>query len=141
MNPEEQYHELACYTLAHKSADFIHQHVVDAFAAQHALVSDKPIRLAFALAGLYLHIECRCNGKEVQRAHQAIAATKRAWPAFSIPEYRGNVTVADVLAANPGADRDGMIDAWCRSVWAAFGGSHSAIERWLGEFDLPRRDG
>lgn len=141
MSPEEQYHELACCTLAQTSADFIHQHVVDAFAAQHASTSDKPIRLAFALVGLYLHIECNYNGKEVQRAHQAIAATKRAWPVFSAPEHRGNITIADVLATKSGADRDGMIDTWCRSVWAAFDGSHSAIERWLAGFDLPRRGG
>jgi len=28
--------ELSAYTLTHGDADFIHQHVVDAFAAQHA---------------------------------------------------------------------------------------------------------
>lgn len=139
MNPEEQYHELAYYTLAHTSADFVHQYAVDAFAAQHASASDKPVRLAFALVGLYLHVECHYNGKEVQRAHQAIATTKRAWPAFSLPEYRGNVTIADVLAAPPGADRDRMIDVWCRSVWDAFSGCHSMVERLLANFELPRR--
>ena len=138
MNPEEQYHELAYYTLAHTSADFIHQYVVDAFAAQHASASDKPIRLAFALAGLYLHIEHHYSGKEVQRAHQALATAKRAWPMFSIPEHRGDVTVADVLAAAPGAARDRMIEAWCRSVWDAFAGSHPAVERWLAGFGLSR---
>ncbi|MDE2054068.1 MAG: hypothetical protein KGI62_05215, partial [Xanthomonadaceae bacterium] len=129
------------YTLAHLSADFIHQYVVDAFAAQLASTSDKPIRLAFALVGLYLHVECHYNGKEVQRAHQAIATinNKRAWPTFLLPEHRGNVTIADVLAANAGADRDGVIDMWCRSVWDAFSGCHSMVEQWLVDFKLPRR--
>ena len=30
------YHELCCYTLSHGHPSFIHQHVVDAFAAQDA---------------------------------------------------------------------------------------------------------
>jgi hypothetical protein len=139
MNPEEQYHELAYYTLAHTSTDFIHQYVVDAFAAQHATASDKPIHLAFALAGLYLHIERHYSGKEVQRAHQAIATTKRAWPTFSLPEHRGNVTIANVLAANPGNDRDRAIDTWCRAVWDAFSSCHSVVEQWLAGYELPHR--
>lgn len=138
-NPEEQYHELAYYTLAHPSPDFIHQYMVDAFAAQHASVSDKPIRLTFALVGLYLHVERHYSGKEVQRAHQALARVKRPWPVFPLPEHRGDVTVADVLAATPGADRDRMIDAWSLSVWNAFEGIHSMLEELLANFELPRR--
>ena len=51
------YDELASYTLAHGDPAFIHQHVVDAFAAQHATDDSKPIGVAFALIGLYLHVE------------------------------------------------------------------------------------
>lgn len=47
-------HEFTCYTLAHRDPAFLHQHVVDAFAAQHADDSTKPITLVFALVGLYL---------------------------------------------------------------------------------------
>lgn len=53
----EAFHELQCYTLAHGGAEFIHQHVVDAWIAQNADGQTKPIALAFALAGLYLHVE------------------------------------------------------------------------------------
>jgi len=63
---EHDFYELCCYTLAHDDPSFIHQHVVAAFAAQHAQENDKPIKLTFALAGLYLHVERgflddRCN--------------------------------------------------------------------------------
>jgi hypothetical protein len=54
---EEAYHGLCCYTLAHGDPSFIHQHVVDAFAAQTADDRTKPIKLALALIGLYLHVE------------------------------------------------------------------------------------
>ena len=51
------YDELASYTLIHGDPAFIHQHVVDAFGAQHATDHSKPIGVAFALIGLYLHVE------------------------------------------------------------------------------------
>src|SRR5262249_34900967 len=66
---ERDYHELCYYTLAHGDPSFIHQHVVDAFAAQNSGEHDKPIRLTFALVGLYLHVERGLSGRQVQRAH------------------------------------------------------------------------
>jgi len=33
---QHSYHALCCYTLQHGDATFIHQHVVDAYTAQHA---------------------------------------------------------------------------------------------------------
>ena len=44
--------ELSAYTLTHGDPDFIHQHVVDAFAAQHAAAKSSAIGVAFALIGL-----------------------------------------------------------------------------------------
>ena len=35
-DPKEQFHELSFYTLAHRDPTFIHQHIVDAYTAQHA---------------------------------------------------------------------------------------------------------
>jgi len=73
----ELYNELACHTLAHGDPSFIHQYIVDAYAAQHADEKTKPIGLAFALVGLYLHIERHYSGKEVQRAHMKLAKKKK----------------------------------------------------------------
>ncbi len=53
MSPED---ELCCYTLSLRDAAFIHQHAVDAIAAQNADAQTKPIAIAFALVGLYLAI-------------------------------------------------------------------------------------
>lgn len=49
------YHALTLRTLALGHAAFIHQHAVDAYAAQHAGGPSRPIGVYFALAGLYLH--------------------------------------------------------------------------------------
>jgi hypothetical protein len=124
---ESAYHDLCCYTLAHGGPEFIHQHVVDAFGAQDADEHGKPIRLAFSLVGLYLHVEKGLTGRQVQLAHMTLARRKRAWPAFPLPRDRGRITAVDVLAAPGGPLRDQMIHAWCASVWEAFRESRQAV--------------
>jgi hypothetical protein len=125
------YEELQCYTLAHGDSAFIHQHVVDAWAAQHADEHTKPIALTFALVGLYLHVERGFSGRQVQQTHTRLAQHKRNWPSFPLPSERGSVTVSQVMAAPAGAERDQAIDAWCASVWSAFHASHQAIVQLL----------
>jgi hypothetical protein len=117
---EDAYHELCGYTLTHGDPSFIHQHVVDAFAAQHAVEGGKPIGITFALVGLYLHVEKHFTGREVQRAHMKMARQKHTWPAFTLPSSRGSITAVDVLAAPAGTERDRAIHEWCASVWEAF---------------------
>ena len=131
--PAEQdaYDELQCYTLAHTDPAFVHQHVVDAWAAQHADDQTKPIALAFALFGLYLHVEKGLSGRHVQRAHMALARKEKAWPAFTLPPERGAITALRVMTAAAGPERDAAIDAWCASVWAAFHESHKQVEEFL----------
>jgi hypothetical protein len=126
-NEHELYNELCYYTLPYGDAAFIHQHVVDAFAAQTANENDKPIKLTFALVGLYLHVEKHFNGRQVQLAHMKLGWKKQAWPVFSLPTERGTITVANVLDAPAGPRRDEMIHQWCISVWEAFSGNRESI--------------
>lgn len=134
MNSEQDdFSELCCYTLGLLDASFIHQHVVDAFTAQKANEQTKPIAITFALVGLYLHIEKQFSGRQVQRAHMSLAKQKRGWPVFTLPGDRGAITVADVLAAPAGPERDKAIDAWCVSVWEAFRESHQVLADLLRE--------
>ena len=114
------YDALAAYTLTLGDATFIHQHVVDAFAAQHATEATKPITVAFALIGLYLHVERGFTGRQVQRAHMMLARRSRTWPTFGLPDTRGALTAADVLTAPAGRERDRAISAWCAAVWSAY---------------------
>jgi hypothetical protein len=123
----DAYDELASYTLTRGDRAFIHQHVVDAFAAQHATTSTKPIALAFALIGLYLRVERGFTGRQVQRAHMMLAKRSRSWPTFALPERRGTMTAADVVLAPPGPERDRAIDAWCAAVWDAYRDVASAV--------------
>jgi len=128
---QEQYHALACYSLAHPGALFIHQHVVDAYTAQHVTERTKPIAAAFALIGLYMRVERGCSGREVQQAHMKLARKRKSWPKFALPKQRGDVTVSEVMAAPPGRLRDEAIDRWCVAVWAAWRGSREQVRALL----------
>jgi Family of unknown function (DUF5946) len=132
----DAYHELSAYTLTHGDPAFIHQHVVDAFAAQHADDHTKAITLTFALVGLYLHVERAWSGRQVQLAHMKLAQRKRRWPAWSLPRERGTVTAADVMLASPGLERDKVIDVWCASVWNAFRRNRDAVVSLLAEYGI-----
>lgn len=127
MTRREAYDELCAYTLSRRDAAFIHQHVVDAYAAQTADPHTKPITLAFALIGLLLRVERRLTGRRVQQIHQRLTMRRRAWPRFPLPANRGAMTAADVLRVTPGPERDVAIDHWCASVWAAYQESHEAV--------------
>ena len=125
------YDELYVYTMGR--SHFILQHVVDAHGAQTADAGGKPIRLVFALAGLYLHLEQGFTGTQVQQAHIRLGRHKREWPSIALPHDRGAVTALEVMAAPAGAERDAAIDRWCEAVWHAFGASRDAIIRLLAD--------
>jgi hypothetical protein len=127
------YDELAAYTLSHADPAFIHQHVVDAFGAQHATAESKPIGVAFALIGLCLYLERGMSGRQVQQAHMRLAQRRREWPAFELPDDRGDVTIHDVLLSAPGRERDQAIEAWCASVWQAWSASQGRVRELLRE--------
>ncbi len=128
---QEAYDQLSYYTLAHKSPEFIHQYIVDAFAAQTADEHTKPIKVAFALMGLYLHLKKGFTGKEVQLAHMQVGKTKKVWPTFHLPKNRGEITVFDVLATPGGVTRDEAIERWMSDVWESWAASHTQVESWL----------
>ena len=132
----DAYHELCAYTLTHGDAEFIHQHVVDAFAAQRATPSSKPIGVTFALVGLYLHVEKQYSGRHVQRVHMQLARRKRTWPTFALPPNRGATTALDVMAAPAGPERDRAIHEWCVTVWEAFAANRQAVVDLLKQYDI-----
>ncbi len=126
--------ELSAYTLMRGDADFIHQQVVDAFAAQHVTAQSKPIGVAFALIGLYLHLERGYSGRKVQEAHTRLARRQKQWPAFVPPANVGELTVVDVMRCATRCDaRDQAIEAWCESVWSAWHDSHAQVAALLSQ--------
>lgn len=136
ISERQAYEQLQYYTLNHGGFEFVHQHIVDAWAAQIADEQTKPITLAFALVGLYLHVEKGFTGRQVQMAHMKLAQRKRVWPLFILPNQRGAVTASQVLATSAGPERDKAISVWCESVWDAYSNSHQVVAELLQEFDI-----
>lgn len=136
MTQQQTYDELQAYLIESAHPQFIIQHAVDAWTAQHASAETKPIGLTFALVGLYLHVERGATGRWVQQVHVRLGRRKREWPSFPIPEDRGGVTVLDVMARDPGPERDQAIDDWCASVWEAYADSNQAVEDLLTEYEI-----
>ena len=135
---QDAYDELCYYTLSHRDSSFIHQHVVDAFAAQTADENVKPIKLTFALVGLYLHVECQYSGRQVQLVQMKLGQEKQQWPAFVIPIERGAITATNVMAAPAGVQRDELIHQWCVSVWKAFSENRQVVSSLLSKHKIIR---
>jgi hypothetical protein len=133
---QEAFDALCGYTLSRGDAEFIHQHVVDAFAAQHVDARTKPIKLTFALVGLYLLVEKGRTGKQVQQVHMLLGRRRNAWPKFTLPRTRGSVTVVGVMMEAEGAARDAAIYAWCKAVWDAFSDSGPLVAKLLEEHGI-----
>jgi len=131
----DAYHELYVYTMGRKN--FILQHVVDAHMAQREIAMNPPsIGAIFSLAGLYLHVEQRFTGVQVQNAHRVMGQVKRSWPDIIWPTERGRMTASDVLAVPAGEPRDEAIDEWCKQVWVAFSDNRRMVASLLREYRL-----
>lgn len=127
-SPQDAYNEFASYTLSHAHQTyFIHQHVVDAFALETADEHTKPIKITFALVGLYLFLEKYFTGRQVQRAHMILGRHQKSWPTFPIPKEQSTIMIFDVLKEKPGTTEDAMIKKWCESMWDEWVESQSAI--------------
>lgn len=121
------YDELTFYTLSLRDKEFIHQHVVDAYGAQNADENTRPIALFFSLAGLYLLVEKKYTGRQVQKAHQVMAAKTKDFIKIGLPQHRGDISIQNVLDETAGPMRNKKILEWCASVWAAYADQHNKI--------------
>jgi hypothetical protein len=126
--------ELSYYTLAHGNIAFIHQHLVDAYGAQHVRVSKSTVGAAFSLAGLYLAVEKGFTGRQVQKMHILMATKSKEWPRFAPPPSVGKLTVADVLNVESGPKRDQELMKWCASVWTAWKSEHEQVRKMMERF-------
>ena len=120
------YYNLTCWTLVQGDQKFIHQHAVDAYAAQHSGEKMRPITTWFALIGLFLALERGYSGRRVQLAHVKIGKRKREWPRLTPPLHPGDLTVMNVIAARD-AGRDEMLMRWAASVWKSWAHVHQQV--------------
>lgn len=118
--------EASFYTLSLGDSYFIHQLLVDTYAAQHAGPIVKPISTAFALIGLYLIFEKNYTGREVQKAHMILAQKNKQWPHFILPSEKARLTVQDVVQAQD-SEKQEMIKKWGKAVWDIWKAEHEQV--------------
>ena len=135
----QAYSDLQCYTVARQDPGFIHQHVVDTYAAQHGGGSTRAITVAFGLIGLYLALEKGYMGKQVQLAHMRIARTGKVWPYLDPPGQPAVLTVMDVLQAGTDEEKDAMIRKWMAAVWESWADRHSWVQTTTDELHISTR--
>jgi hypothetical protein len=123
--------ELTGYTVMRRDKDFIHQLLVDTYAAQHSDPRQPPIGLAFALIGLHLACDMGYTGRQVQHMHTLLARRSKTWPTFARPTHLDALTVLDVLHAQPGEQRDAMLRRWAQSVWDVWSQEHARVKSLL----------
>jgi len=119
--------DIQCYTVAKQDLEFIHQHVVDTYEAQHAGGPTRTIAVAFGLIGLYLAVEKGYTGREVQLAHMRIAKVRKVWPQVEPPDQPALLNVMNVLCSGSDADKDRMIRKWMTAVWESWGDQHDWV--------------
>ena len=121
--------ELSSYTIGKQDINFIHQHAIDTYSAQHSGKDMKPITTAFSLIGLYYAVEKGFNGGQVQRVHTLLSRQKYNWKEFQPPDKSVySLTVIDVLNEQPGESRDKMIRKWMMDVWKCWEHQHSWVK-------------
>jgi hypothetical protein len=113
-----------CYTVGKQDPEFIHQHAVDMYAAQHAGGPTRTITVAFGLIGLFLALEKGYTGKQVQLAHMRIAKARKDWPRLGPPDQPAFLTAMDVFQAGTDAEKDAMIRKWMTLVWKSWADRH-----------------
>jgi hypothetical protein len=123
---KQLYNELAAWTVTQDEKEFIHQHLVDAYGAQHIPPNPKLVVPTMTLVGLYLAVERGFTGKQVQKAHMIIAKQTRDWPTFVLPTQRATTTILDVLRV-PDNDKPTALLAWCKSVWQLWNHEHVRV--------------
>jgi hypothetical protein len=64
-----------------------------------------------------------------------LANRSKRWPSFDPPAQRGSVTVADVLRAVSGSQRDTAIMQWAASVWMAWEQAHPAVRSLIDRYE------
>lgn len=127
------YYDVSFYTLGKRDPFFLHQVLVDADGAQHYKMGAPRIGLAFALIGLCLVLEHDYSGKDVQNAHIRLAAKRKDWPQFEPSTQKTPLTIADVLAAPPGDERDAVMMQWAAAVWDTYTHEQQHVREMLRE--------
>jgi hypothetical protein len=107
--------------------------MVDAYCLQH------PENYCASAKSFAAHLTGLCSAFEHGSHHSLLRATQRWLNGPSriekpeLPEFKGTVTIADVLSAPEGDAFPAAIEDWARSTWDAYESLQPLARRWLHE--------
>jgi len=107
----------------------MHRLVVDCYACQHLRYVAKGRSLAAHLTGLAAAIEHPSEPQLLDTLQRWISRTRNI-PMPSVPDARGDVTIAEVIPAPPD-EHAAAVHRWAQSVWSAWREHHELARKWI----------
>lgn len=129
--------------LAREYSDFAyaraHRLTVDSYAVQHpGRPSPQSIQsVSLHLISLCLVLEHHVSTQRATEVLQESGKYKRGFVWLDPPSTRGEVSVANVHAAESAEQHIELVWLWAKSTWAAWALHHNAIEAWVQKVGLP----
>jgi hypothetical protein len=106
--------------------------VVDTYALQHAeRYCASAISMAAHLTGLCIAIEHRGREEQLNAAIQRWLSRRPEVTKPPLPETRGPLTIAAVLAATELIDHRAAVEGWARGTWDAYASLHPIARAWV----------
>lgn len=103
--------------------------VVDCYSVQHDKYILSGRSLAAHLTGVCIAVE-HGGDESLLRAVQGWLSRTRELPKPSLPAFRGDVTIDDVILAAP-EDRGAVVHRWAASVWQAWAEHQPLARSWI----------
>lgn len=110
-----------------------HRMLVDTYALQH------PERYCVSAKSLAAHLTGLCWLLERDGSRAVGGEALRRWlngpskmekPA-NLPDHRGDLTIASVVATHDPETHGRAVEAWARSTWQAYAPLHPLARRWI----------
>jgi hypothetical protein len=110
--------------------------VVDTYALQHPeRYCKSAISLAAHLTGLCVGVEHRAREEMLNDAVQRWLSRRPELSKPALPEARGSLTIADVLAATDAVNHRSIVERWARGTWAAYADLQPIARAWVRQVD------
>jgi hypothetical protein len=103
--------------------------IVDCYAVQHDKYILSGRSLAAHLTGICIALE-HAGDESLLRAVQQWLSRTRELPKPSVPAFRGDVTIDDVITAAP-EDRGLVVRRWAASAWQAWAEHQRLARSWI----------
>ncbi len=108
----------------------VHLLTVDCYAIQHSEIHG-PRSNAFHLLRLSFILHYGSSpaiGFQDKRLDALVKRKYRDFPNLRAPNYRGNITVADVIEATNPQEHRRLVMQWAQAVWDAYGAYHQWVD-------------